>query len=179
MSTLVIGELFDRRAAKLVSDGRYHEDCAEKMVALKDMKNRTEDENAELKRLQSILASASRETATDFIMKAVEFPRKERELVTKIQNCLQLAEKQRLQKELDELIDEFRSTFFETEIKEQDKAKKPKISSRSKVTRKKVPKKAASQKSCLSRRVYTRGNWQTSRRKIIFQSVHVQTQNTF
>jgi hypothetical protein len=139
MSTLVIGELFDRRAAKLVSDGRYHEDCANKMIVLKDKENRTDDETTELKRLQGILAAASRETATDFILKAVEFPQKERDLVTKIQNCLdtQVAEKARLKNELAELVHEYRSMFLEDALKEQDKAKKPKISSRSKVTRKK------------------------------------------
>jgi hypothetical protein len=145
MSTLVIGESFDRRAAKLVSDGRYHEECANKMIVLKDKKDRTDDETAELKRLQGILAAASRETATEFIMKAVDFPRKEQELVTKIQNCLetQVAEKARLQNELAELVQEYRSMFLEDAIKEQDKAKKPKISSRSKVTRKKTTKQKA------------------------------------
>lgn len=143
MSTFVISELFDRRAVKLVQDGRYFEECADQMVSLKDKKHRSEEESVELKRLQSILASAPRETANDFILEAVPFTTKEKDLVTQIQNCLehQTTEKIRLQKELDDLVKEFRGRFFEDEIKEQDKAKKPKISSRSKVTRNKRPKK--------------------------------------
>jgi hypothetical protein len=85
-----------------------------------------------------VLTSASRETATEFIIAAIDFPRKEQELVKRINAETLPSEKTRLTKELDNLVEEFRSTYFQTEISEQDKAKKPKISSRSKVTRKKV-----------------------------------------